>query len=417
MQFLEGRGISAPKGFKVGAARAGIKTSGLDVALLVGDEGTTAAAVFTTSQVKAAPVLVSAANLAGGNARAVIVNAGNANCCTGEAGMNNARRMCELAAQKSGLQAHEVLVCSTGIIGHALPVEKIETALESMQMNASDDEMARAFMTTDLVPKFVAAQIEIGGQVVTVGGQAKGVGMIGPNMAPLSLHATMLAFLTTDAQIEATRLQRLLESAVARSFNSVTVDGDMSTNDTAILLASGASKVEIKDDNEAQFLELLNAVCVELAKKSRATGEGATRLIQIEVAGTKTESDARQIALSIANSPLVKTAISGATRTGAASRWRREKRALRSTPRNFPFRSVNLKCSTTANPFRSIKKLPNFNSRMKTSSSACNSAKATRNGRHGRATSRMTTLKSTPNTTHRVQKSQHREAVLHPCDF
>ncbi len=311
MQFLEGRGITAPQGFQAGAARAGIKTSGLDVALLVADVGATAAAVFTTSQVKAAPVLVSAEHLSKGNAHAVVVNAGNANCCTGEAGMRNARRMCELAAQKAGLQAHDVLVCSTGIIGHALPMDKIESALDSIQLNASDDEMARAFMTTDTVPKFIAAQTEIGGKVVTVGGQAKGVGMIGPNMAPLSLHATMLAFLTTDAQIEAPRLQHLLEQAVARSFNSVTVDGDMSTNDTAILLASGAANIQITGENELQFLELLQAVCVELAKKIARDGEGATRLIQIEVDGTKTESDARQIALSIANSPLVKTAIFG----------------------------------------------------------------------------------------------------------
>lgn len=311
MQFLENRGISAPKGFRVGATRAAIKTSGLDVALLVADVGATAAAVFTTSQVKAAPVLVSAQHLAHGSARAVVVNAGNANCCTGEAGMRNARKMCQLAAQQLEINAQDVLVCSTGIIGHALPMEKIESALSSIELNASDEDAARAFMTTDLVPKFVAAQTQIGGEVVTVGGQAKGVGMIGPNMAPLSLHATMLAFLTTDAKIETPRLQRLLESAVARSFNSVTVDGDMSTNDTAILLASGAANVEINDNNELQFAQLLQAVCVELAKKIARDGEGATRLIQIEVAGTSTESDARQIALSIANSPLVKTAIFG----------------------------------------------------------------------------------------------------------
>ncbi len=311
MQFLEGRGVTAPKGFRVGAARAGIKTEGLDVALLVADAGATAAAVFTTSQVKAAPVLVSAENLALGGARAVVVNAGNANCCTGEAGVKNALRMCELAGAKLGLDAREVLVCSTGIIGHALPMGKIEAALGAMTLDASDEDAARAFMTTDLVPKFAAATLKIGGAEVTVGGQCKGVGMIGPNMAPLSLHATLLAFLTTDARIETPRLQRLLEAAVARSFNSVTVDGDMSTNDTAILLASGASGVAITDDNEAQFATLLDAVCVELAKKIARDGEGATRLIHIEVAGAPTEADARQIALSIANSPLVKCAIFG----------------------------------------------------------------------------------------------------------
>ncbi len=309
--WLEGQGVGAPHGFKVGAGRAGIKTQGLDVALLVADQGATSAAVFTTSQVKAAPVLVSAEHLSKSRPRAIVVNAGNANCCTGEAGTRNARRMCELAGQKLGLEAQEILVCSTGIIGHALPIDKIELALGSMQMNATDEEAARAFMTTDLVPKFVAAQTQIGGETVTVGGQAKGVGMIGPNMAPLSLHATLLAFLTTDARIEAPRLQRLLEIAVARSFNSVTIDGDMSTNDTAILLASGATKIQITHDNEAQFLELLQAVCVELSKKIARDGEGATRLVQIEVAGAATQSDAKTIALSIANSPLVKTAIFG----------------------------------------------------------------------------------------------------------
>jgi len=309
MQFIEGRGISAPQGFHIGAARAGIKTQGMDVALLVADEGATSAAVFTTSQVKAAPVLISAKHLATGKARALVVNAGNANCCTGEKGMQNARLMCELAARKLGVQASDVLVCSTGIIGHALPLEKIEAALETMTLDASDEDAARAFMTTDLVPKFVAAQTEIGGRTVTIGGQCKGVGMIGPNMAPL--HATMLAFLTTDARIEAPRLQSLLESAVGCSFNSVTVDGDMSTNDTAILLASGSSGVLIDDENEAIFAELLRAVCVELAKKIARDGEGATRLIEIEVRGANTEADAKAIALSIANSPLVKCAIFG----------------------------------------------------------------------------------------------------------
>jgi len=309
MQFIENRGISAPKGFRIGAARAGIKMQGLDVALLVADEGATSAAVFTTSQVKAAPVLVSAKHLASRKARAVVVNAGNANCCTGEKGMENARAMCELAARKLGVEASAVLVCSTGIIGHALPIGKIEAALQTMTLDCTDEDAARAFMTTDLVPKFVAAQAEIGGRTVTVGGQCKGVGMIGPNMAPL--HATMLAFLTTDARIEAPRLQSLLESAVQRSFNSVTVDGDMSTNDTAILLASGSSGVAIDDENEAAFAELLQAVCIELAKKIARDGEGATRLIEIEVRGAKTEADAQTIALSIANSPLVKCAIFG----------------------------------------------------------------------------------------------------------
>ena len=167
-------------------------------------------------------------------------------------------------------------------------------------------------MTTDLVPKFVAARAQIGGKTVTVGGQSKGVGMIGPaDGAALTLHATMLAFLTTDAQIEKARLQTLLERVVARSFNSVTVDGDTSTNDTAITLASGASGAEINDENEAEFFELLEFVCIALAKKIARDGEGAEHLIEIQVAGARTPGDAQKIALTIANSPLVKTAIFG----------------------------------------------------------------------------------------------------------
>jgi glutamate N-acetyltransferase/amino-acid N-acetyltransferase len=248
----------------------------------------------------------------------VVFNAGNANCCTGERGMQNARRMCELAARKVGCNADEVLVCSTGIIGHQLPMEKVEAGIEAMTFSreaCASEAAARASMTTDIVPKYVAAQAEIDGRTVTVGGQAKGVGMIGPDMAPLTprstLHATMLSFLTTDAQVDKGVLQQILESAVERSFNSVTVDGDTSTNDTCILLANGRSGVEITETNAAQLLALVQTVCTELAKKVARDGEGATKLVTIEVGGAATESDARQIAMTIANSPLVKTAIFG----------------------------------------------------------------------------------------------------------
>ena len=284
------------------------------MALIVADEGCSAAAVFTTNRVKAAPVLVSARHLSESAPRAVVVNAGNANCCTGERGLENARQMAKLAAGKIGVAPGEVLVCSTGIIGHQLPIEKVAAALELIELGegiATDEASARAFMTTDIVPKFVAARAQIGGEIVTIGGQSKGVGMIGPDMAPLQLHATLLAFLTTDARIEQSRLQTLLERTVARSFNSVTVDGDTSTNDTAILLASGASELEITDENEAKFLELLLFVCTALAKKIARDGEGATHLIEIRVKGAATEKDAQKIALTIANSPLVKTAIFG----------------------------------------------------------------------------------------------------------
>ena len=304
-------GATAPQGFVAGVARAGIKTEGLDLALLVAPPGSSAAAVFTTNQVKAAPVLVSAQHLASGNARAVIVNAGNANCCTGAQGLENARQMANLAAQILDARIDEVLVCSTGIIGHQLPMKKIENALARLNLTASDEECARAFMTTDLVPKFVAARVEIDGKPVIIGGQAKGVGMIGPQMAPLTLHATMLAFLTTDAKTDAKTLQKTLERVVERTFNSVTVDGDTSTNDTAILFASGASGVEINAKNQAQFEAALQEVCVALAKKIARDGEGATKIIEIQVSGANDEESAQKIALTIANSPLVKTAIFG----------------------------------------------------------------------------------------------------------
>ena len=311
IRWLDGKGATAPQGFVAGVARAGIKTEGLDLALLVAPPGSTCAAVFTTNQVKAAPVLVSSEHLASGNARAVIVNAGNANCCTGAQGMENARKMATLAAQILDARSDEVLVCSTGIIGHQLPMPKIENALAKMGFTASDEQCARAFMTTDLVPKFVAAQVEIGGKTVTFGGQAKGVGMIGPQMAPLVPHATMLAFLTTDAKIDAVTLQKTLEKVAERTFNSVTVDGDTSTNDTALIFASGASGVEISKTNLAEFEAALQAVCVQLAQKIARDGEGATKIIEIHVTGALDEPGAQKIALTIANSPLVKTAIFG----------------------------------------------------------------------------------------------------------
>jgi glutamate N-acetyltransferase/amino-acid N-acetyltransferase len=310
-KWLPNRGVTAPQGFRAGCARGEIKTEGDDVALVLAPENSTCAAVFTTNQVKAAPVFVSAEHLTKGKPRAIVVNAGNANCCTGARGLEAARQMAVLAAQKLEIAPDEVLVCSTGIIGHQLPLEKVENAISQVELGEDDEAVARAFMTTDLVPKFCAATLEIGGKLVTVGGQAKGVGMIGPNMAPLTLHATMLAFLTTDAQIERPLLQKLLERSVARSFNSVTVDGDTSTNDTAILLASGESSARITSDNATLFSVLLDAVCVELSKKIARDGEGATKLVEIEVKGARREDDAKKIALTIANSPLVKTALFG----------------------------------------------------------------------------------------------------------
>jgi glutamate N-acetyltransferase/amino-acid N-acetyltransferase len=317
IEFINGGGVVSPQGFLAATARAGIKTQGDDLALIVSRIPAVAAAVFTQNQVKAAPVLVSARHLVNARHLAIIVNAGNANCCTGAQGVADAQRMCDLAAKQIYGSAEEILVCSTGIIGHALPMPQIEAAFPSLQPSTRDslnEAAARAVMTTDTVPKFCAARATINGSVITVGGQAKGVGMIGPAMAPLdatSLHATMLSFLTTDAAIEKTLLQRALQEAVERSFNSVTVDGDTSTNDTCILLANGASGVVVGDNEYSLFVELLQSVCVELAKKVARDGEGATKLVTIEVNGAQTPGDAQCVAMTVANSPLVKTAIFG----------------------------------------------------------------------------------------------------------
>lgn len=317
IEFVSGGGVISPQGFQAATARAGIKTQGDDLALIVSQSPAVAAAVFTQNQVKAAPVLLSARHIAHGQHRAIIVNAGNANCCTGAQGLADAQRMCDLAATQVGCSAQEVLVCSTGIIGHALPMSLIEATLPTLELSTREtlhEAAARAVMTTDTVPKFCAARAVINGAVVTVGGQAKGVGMIGPDMAPLdatSLHATMLSFLTTDAAVEKSLLQRALQEAVERSFNSVTVDGDTSTNDTCIVLANGASGAQIGENEYSQFIELLQSVCVQLAKKVARDGEGATKLVTIEVTGARAPHDAKQVAMAVANSPLVKTAIFG----------------------------------------------------------------------------------------------------------
>jgi glutamate N-acetyltransferase/amino-acid N-acetyltransferase len=317
IDYIRGGGVVSPQGFAAATARAGIKTQGDDLALIVSQTPAAAAAVFTQNQVKAAPVLVSARHIGHTHHRALVANAGNANCCTGAQGITDAQRMCDLAAGHVGCNPQEVLVCSTGIIGRALPMNQIESALPSLEPSSRgvmNEAAARAVMTTDTVPKFCAARATINGAVVTVGGQAKGVGMIGPAMAPLdatALHATMLSFLTTDAAVDKTLLQRALQQAVERSFNSVTVDGDTSTNDTCIVLANGASGAQIGENEYSQFVQLLQSVCVELAKKVARDGEGATKLVTIEVSGAHSPRDAKQIAMTVANSPLVKTAIFG----------------------------------------------------------------------------------------------------------
>ncbi len=304
-------GVTTPRGFRAAGVRAGIKANrGLDLALLVSDGPAQAAAVFTTNLALAAPVVVSREHLArsGGTARAVIVNSGCANACTGDEGMQAARDMAAETARIVHCPAEQVLVASTGVIGVALPIDKIRDGLPAAfgALGADQGAMAaRAIMTTDPFPKEAAAQVVIDGRDVTIGGMAKGSGMIEPMLA------TMLAFVTTDAAVPKTLLDRALREAVGDTFNAITVDGECSTNDCVMLLANGASGVAIDEVSYATFAEGLTAVCRELALGIVRGGEGATKLVTVMVKGAASSDEARKAAKAIANSLLVKTAIHG----------------------------------------------------------------------------------------------------------
>lgn len=305
LRTIEG-GVCAPKGFAAAAISAGIKYpvgQRDDMALVVADEPCTAAATFTTNKVQAAPVLVSREHLRSRRCRGVILNSGNANACTGDPGVANARAMTAAVAAELGGKSEEILVCSTGRIGVPLPIEKMLAAVPALAagLGAHSEEAARAIMTSDTVHKEAAREFTSNGRKFRVGGIAKGAGMIDPNMA------TMLAVITTDAAFSKAELQRRLRTAVERSFNRITIDGDMSTNDTVILLASGAQGVPDGDD----FQEALDSVALDLAMKIVLDGEGVTRFIEVEVRGAKNTKDARLAAEAIANSTLTKCAWAG----------------------------------------------------------------------------------------------------------
>jgi glutamate N-acetyltransferase/amino-acid N-acetyltransferase len=304
-------GVTTPRGFRAAGISAGIKAkAGLDLALLVSDTPAQAAAVFTTNLAVAAPVVVSKEHLArsGGTVRAVIINSGCANACTGDEGLQVAREMATDTASLVNCPVEQVLVASTGVIGVSLPMEKIHRGLPVAFRSLGADQgslAARAIMTTDLFPKESAARVSIGGHDVTIGGMAKGAGMIEPMMA------TMLGFVTTDAAVPKALLDRALREAVNDTFNAITVDGDSSTNDCVLLLASGASGVVVDEAGYGAFLEGLKAVCLELALGIVRGGEGATKLVTVNVTGAATSAEARKAAKVIANSLLVKTAIHG----------------------------------------------------------------------------------------------------------
>jgi len=308
---------SIPKGYKFASGCCGIKKIGkADVALITSDHAATAAAVFTINRVQAAPVLVSRQHIetSRGLARAIIANSGNANCATGAKGIAAARGTTAAVARELGCPQDQVLVCSTGVIGLPLETDKLIAAapwLVSGQVSTANayESVARAIMTTDARPKWSAASFRVGGKEVRVLGCAKGAGMIHPQMA------TMLAFVVTDAALSRPVVARLLRDVAIRTFNSVTVDGDTSTNDTLILLANGASgaqPIRSAGADLLRFTRALESVCRHLALAIVSDGEGARRVAEIEVRGVVSDSAAAAIARTIACSPLVKTAIAGA---------------------------------------------------------------------------------------------------------
>jgi len=313
-ESLEGN-LATPSGFRAAAIAAGIKKTpgALDLALIVSDARTTSAAgLFTTNRVVAAPVIVSRRNLteSGGRARAILVNAGNANACTGRAGIRAAQETTRATAKLLGLRPSQVLVASTGVIGVPLKHDLILRQLPALQQSLSTDRagaVADAIMTTDTFAKSCVLRGMIRGTPLHIAGIAKGAGMIHPRMA------TMLCFITTDADIDPPPLQKLLRSAVDVSFNRITVDGDTSTNDTVLVLASGMSgaKIQASKESGAMFQAGLTEVCQTLARMIARDGEGATKLVKIEVTRAQSAADADRIARAIANSPLVKTAIAG----------------------------------------------------------------------------------------------------------
>ena len=305
-----------PHGFCFASTHCGLKKRKLDLAILVSEKPARAAAVFTTNRVQAAPVKLSRAHMQkSANAmRAVIVNSGNANCCTGPEGFAASRKTASDTAKQLRCVAENILVCSTGVIGAPLRVKNILDALPKLVASRSSapeafEEFSRAIMTTDTLPKRAAAKFKLGAKEVRIIGCTKGAGMIEPNMA------TMLAFIATDAAVATALLRRALKDVVSRTFNAITVDGDTSTNDTVSLLAngeSGARAIRSADADFKKFTAALETVCRSLAIAIVADGEGAQRVIEVQVTGAPTAKAADKIARTIANSPLVKTALAGA---------------------------------------------------------------------------------------------------------
>ena len=313
-------GISAPEAFYAVGVKAGIKyKEKFDIALIKSQVLATAAGMFTRNLVKAHPLVLTEKHLEGGKAQAVIVNSGNANACMGEIGDIAARQMVEMTAKDLGIPVKDVLVSSTGVIGQAMPMERvlpgIKAAIQELkdleQLDGSEVKVQHAhnaslaIMTTDLVPKELAMELPCSNGTVRLGIMAKGSGMIHPNMG------TMLCFITTDAQVEVGKLKRLVKEATDESFNMITVDGDTSTNDMVVILANGASEIEPAGDDWQMFSAMVKEACCEMAKAIARDGEGASKFLEVRVTGGKGLNDARKIARSVSSSSLVKSALYG----------------------------------------------------------------------------------------------------------
>ncbi len=313
MKMTEG-GVTAAKGFKAAGIAAGIKKDQKDMAMLFSEAECRVAGTFTTNLVKAAPVIWDQTIVnENQSAHAVVVNSGIANACTGEEGMRFCRETAAKTAELFGISENQVLVASTGVIGEQIPIDKIKAGVETMKPLLDDSSLsgsmaAEAIMTTDTVKKEAAAELDLGGKTVRIGGMSKGSGMIHPNMC------TMLCFITTDADISRDLLQRALSAAVADSFNMISVDGDMSTNDTCVLLANAmAGNPKITEENEdyLAFATALRELCITLAKKMAADGEGASALLEVKVVHAETKDQAVTLSKSVVCSNLVKAAIFG----------------------------------------------------------------------------------------------------------
>jgi glutamate N-acetyltransferase/amino-acid N-acetyltransferase len=307
----DAHGVTAPRGFLASGISSGIKRGTPDLALIFSQYPAAAAGILTTNRLAAAPVLLARETLARGQAQAVIVNSGNANCCTGPRGMEDARAIRQAAAFSLGVPPQQVLVASTGVIGRFLPTRKIVRAVPQLTSHLSHQgslRAAQAILTTDLATKSVCVATKVQGKRIAIGGIAKGSGMIDPAMA------TMLCFLTTDAAVGAGALRLALQEAARDSFNAITVDGQMSTNDMTLVLANGAAgnkPLHPRHKGWAAFTEALRQICMELALKIIKDGEGATRFVRVRVQGASSRHEAFSVAKAIANAPLVKTMVAG----------------------------------------------------------------------------------------------------------